>query len=223
MTDDLKTHLKNCLRQLQLSTFAANFAQQAALAANEGWNYDNYLLSLCQLEIDARLKRKIENLLQASKLPREKTFTTFDRSRLKKNVAQQFALLVTGEFLTHKENVLVFGNPGSGKTHLLAALGHELVHQGRSVYFVPCVLLVPRLLRSKTDLALEKELKRLDRFEALIIDDIGYVQQSRDEMEVLFTLLAHRYENRSVLLTSNLVFLCSNSCHSISMCLRMKL
>jgi DNA replication protein DnaC len=206
MTDDVKTHLKNCLRQLQLSTFAANFAQQAALAANEGWSYDNYLLNLCQLEIDARRQRKIENLLHASKLPREKTFTTFDRSRLKKNVEKQFAILMTGEFLTHKENVLVFGNPGSGKTHLLAALGHELVHQGRSVYFVPCVLLVQRLLRAKTDLALEKELKRLDRFEALIIDDIGYVQQSRDEMEVLFTLLAHRYENRSVLLTSNLVF-----------------
>jgi DNA replication protein DnaC len=206
MTEELKPHLKNCLRQLQLSTFADNVGKLSALAANEGWSYDNYLLNLCQLEIDARRQRKIENLLQASKLPREKTFTTFDRSRLKKNVEKQFAMLMTGEFLTHKENVLVFGNPGSGKTHLLAALGHELVHQGHSVYFVPCVLLVQKLLRAKVDLALEKELKRLDRFAALIIDDIGYVQQSRDEMEVLFTLLAHRYENRSVLLTSNLVF-----------------
>jgi DNA replication protein DnaC len=206
MTSDPKMHLKNCLRQLQLATFGANFAQQAALAANEGWSYDTYLLNLCQLEIDARRQRKIENLLQASKLPREKTLTTFDRARLKKNVAQQFARLLTGEFLAQKENVLVFGNPGSGKSHLLAALGHELVHQGHSVYFVPCVLLVQRLLRAKADLALEKELKRLDKFAALIIDDIGYVQQSRDEMEVLFTLLAHRYEHRSLLLTSNLVF-----------------
>jgi len=206
MTEDLKPHLKNLLRQLQLSTFAENFAQQAALAANEGWSYDTYLLNLCQLEIDSRRQRKIENLLHASKLPREKTLTTFDRTRLKKNAAQQFASLMTGDFLNHKENILVFGNPGTGKTHLLAALGHELVHQGRSVYFVPSVLLVQKLLRAKIDLALEKELKRLDRFEALIIDDIGYVQQSREEMELLFSLLAHRYEHRSVLLTSNLVF-----------------
>lgn len=202
----MKAHLKDCLRQLQLSSFAANFAQQAALAANEGWSYDKYLLNLCQLELDQRRQRKIEKLLQSSRLPREKTLTTFDRTRLKKNVEKQFAMLLEGEFLSHKENVLVFGNPGGGKTHLLAALGHELVHQGHAVYFVSCVLLVQRLLRAKADLALEKELKRLDRFEALIIDDIGYVQQNRDEMEVLFTLLAHRYESRSVLLTSNLVF-----------------
>ena len=74
------------------------------------------------------------------------------------------------------------------------------------MYFQPCALLVQRLLRAKSELRLEKELKQLDRFEALIIDDLGYVQQSREEMEVLFTLLAHRYEHRSLLLTSNLVF-----------------
>ena len=102
--------------------------------------------------------------------------------------------------------MLVFGNPGSGKTHLLCALGQELIQKGRSVLFAECVLLVQRLLLAKTELWLERELKRLDKFEALIIDDIGYVQQSREEMEVLFTLLAHRYEYRSVLLTSNLAF-----------------
>jgi DNA replication protein DnaC len=206
MSEIIRARLKECLQQLQLSAIADNFAQQVALAANEGWAYDQLLLNLCELELDSRRQRKIQKLLQASKLPREKTLASFDRARLKKNVEKQFAMLLTGEFLTHKENVLVFGNPGGGKTHLLAALGHELVHQGRAVHFIPCVLLVQRLLRAKADLELEKELKRLDRFEALIIDDIGYVQQSRDEMEVLFTLLAHRYENRSVLLTSNLVF-----------------
>jgi DNA replication protein DnaC len=130
MTNDLKAQLKNCLRQLHLSAFADNFAQQSALAANEGWSYDQYLLNLCQLEIDTRSQRKIANLLQASKLPREKTLTNFDRTRLKKNIDKQFALLLTGDFLNHKENILVFGNPGSGKSHLLAALGHELIHQG---------------------------------------------------------------------------------------------
>ena len=120
--------------------------------------------------------------------------------------SDNFAALLDGEFLKRAENVLVFGSPGGGKTHLLAALGHELVQQGHSVCFLSCVLLVQRLLQAKHELQLEKELRRLDKYEALIIDDIGYVQQSREEMEVLFTLLAHRYERRSVLLTSNLVF-----------------
>ena len=91
-------------------------------------------------------------------------------------------------------------------TLLLCALGHELILKGRRIYFAPCALLVQRLLRAKAELGLEKELKRLDKFDALIIDDIGYVQHSRDEMEVLFTLLAHRYERRSILITSSLVF-----------------
>ena len=195
-----------CLKQLHLPAFVEHHAPQAALAANEGWPYDRYLLGLCELEMAERDQRRIERLLAESKLPREKTLETFDRVRLKKTVDRQFAVLLEGDFLGRRENVLVFGNPGGGKTHLLCALGHELVRKGRPVYFVPCALLVQRLLRAKAELWLEKELKRLDKFDALIIDDLGYVQQSREEMEVLFTLLAHRYEHRSVLLTSNLVF-----------------
>lgn len=195
-----------CLKQLHLPAFGENYAPQAALAANEGWTYDRYLLGLCELELSEREQRRIERLLADSKLPREKTIEMFDRRRLKKTVERQFAVLMDGDFLERRENVLVFGNPGGGKTHLLCALGHELIRKGRPVYFVPCTLLVQRLLVAKAGLWLEKELKRLDKFEALIIDDLGYVQQSREEMEVLFTLLAHRYEHRSVLLTSNLVF-----------------
>jgi DNA replication protein DnaC len=206
MTTIIKTELKNALRQLHLPAFAANHAAQAAMAANESWTYDQYLLRLSELELGERESRKRLKLLQASRLPREKTLENFERARLKRNVERQFAALLDGEFLKRTENILVFGSPGGGKTHLLAALGHELIGQGRSVYFTSCVLLVQRLLLAKQSLLLEKELRRLDKYEALIIDDIGYVQQNRDEMEVLFTLLAHRYESRSVLLTSNLVF-----------------
>jgi DNA replication protein DnaC len=206
MRTPIKAELKEMLRRLKLPTFAAQHAAQSALAANEGWSCDQYLLRLCEMEINERETRKRQRLLQASRLPREKTLETFERSRLKRNIERQFAALLDGEFLRRAENVLVFGNPGGGKTHLLCALGHELVDQGRSVYFTTCVLLVQRLLQAKHDLQLEKELKRFDKYEAVIIDDIGYVQQSREEMEVLFTLLAHRYERGSVLLTSNLVF-----------------
>ncbi len=206
MRTPIKVELKEMLRRLKLSEFAAHHAAQSALAATEGWSCDQYLLRLCEMEINGRETRRRQKLLKASRLPREKTLETFERSRLKRNVERQFASLLDGEFLRRAENVLVFGSPGGGKTRLLAALGHELIEQGRSVYFTTCVLVVQRLLQAKQELLLEKELKRLDKYEALIIDDIGYVQQSREEMEVLFTLLAHRYERGSVLLTSNLVF-----------------
>ena len=96
--------------------------------------------------------------------------------------------------------------PGRGKTHFACAIGHELIQRGHRVLFVPTYALVQRLLAAKRELELEKELAHLDRFDAVILDDIGYVQQSREEMEVLFTLLAERYERGTVMLTSNLAF-----------------
>jgi DNA replication protein DnaC len=102
--------------------------------------------------------------------------------------------------------VLAFGLPGRGKTHLLAAIGHELVRRGVSVLFVAAFALVQRLLAARRALALEKLLRELDSFDVIILDDIGYIQQDREEMEVLFTFLAERYERRSVMISSNLVF-----------------
>ena len=206
MSVALKPNLTQQLRTLHLPAFAAQYATQGALAATESWSYEQYLQHLCALEMEQREVRKRQKLLAASRLPREKTLTSFERPRLPRTVERQFAALLDGAFLQRTENILVFGNPGSGKTHLLAALGHELVQQGHAVYFTTCILLVQRLLLARSELWLEKELKRLDKYAALIIDDIGYVQQNREEMEVLFTLLAHRYERGSVLLTSNLVF-----------------
>ena len=202
-----KPELKEALRSLRLPVFASEHSALSAMAANESRMFDRFLLELCRLELSQREQQhRRQKLLTASRLPREKTLLTFERKRLKRSADQQFAALLTGEFLERSENVLVFVPPGSGKTHLLCALGHELVNQGKSVLFSQCVLPVQRLLLAKNELWLERELKRLDKFEALIIDDPGYVRQSREEMEVLFTPLAHRYERRSVLLTSNPVF-----------------
>ena len=172
----------------------------------ESWSYPQYLLALSELEVSERRERRIQRLRRVSKLPWDKSLTSLDRTRLPQSVNRQLSALIEGDFLDRAENLLVFGNPGSGKTHLVCALGHELILQSRRVLFSTCALLVQRLLRAKLELTLEKELKKLDRFEALIIDDIGYVQRNRQEMEILFTLLSHRYERRSILLTSNLVF-----------------
>ncbi|MCP4911507.1 MAG: ATP-binding protein, partial [Oligoflexia bacterium] len=142
-----------------------------------------------------------------SRLPLEKTLDSFDMKRLPRKVAQVVNSLLDGSFLERKENILSFGNPGSGKTHLLSAIGQELIQrQGKRIYFTQCSLLVQELLNAKKELKLARILKKFAKYDAIIIDDIGYVQQNKEEMEVLFTLLAERYERGSIMLTSNLPF-----------------
>ena len=186
--------------------FREHYETLARQAEQETLSYEQYLLELTRRECQTRQANRIETMLRQSRLPFEKTLEVFDRKRLPAKLSHQVRSLQDGTFVDRCENVLAFGKPGSGKTHLLAGLGQELIRQGRRVYFSPCSLLVQDLLVAKRDLKLSRLLKRLGRFEVLIIDDIGYVQQSREEMEVLFTLLAERYERGSVMLTSNLPF-----------------
>jgi DNA replication protein DnaC len=194
------------MRSLKLPAFARYAEEIAQKAEREGWTFGRYLHHLAELELQERRRRRIERLLHASDLPREKTLATLKRSKLPPKVAKTLPTLCEGGFVERGDNVLAFGLPGRGKTHLVCALGHELVQRGHRVLFTPTFALVQRLLAAKRDLRLEKELTVLDRFDAVICDDIGYVQQSRDEMEVLFTFLAERYERRSVIITSNLLF-----------------
>ena len=203
----MQSTLLDQLRTLRLPAIREGFAETARRAAQETLSYEQYLLALTNQECDERRSRRIERMLRESRLPLDKTLSSFELPRLPTKVSRQFRTLLEGCFLDRRENVLAFGNSGSGKTHLLCALGQELIRQHeRTVYFSPCSLLVQDLLLGKRDLKLSRVLKRLSKFEVLIIDDIGYVQQSREEMEVLFTLLAERYERGSVMLTSNLPF-----------------
>ncbi len=194
------------LRALKLPSFVAHHAELASEAEQGGWSFSAYLLELCELELRERQERKIERLRRGSHLPAEKTLATLDQSRLAAPVRRQLPVLCEGGFIERCENLLAFGLPGRGKTHLVCAIGHELVQRGYRVLFVPAYRLVQRLLAAKRDLALPAELRQLDRCDLVLVDDIGYVQQDREEMEVLFTFLAERYERRSVAITSNLVF-----------------
>jgi DNA replication protein DnaC len=194
------------LRALKLPGFARHAEEIAQKAEREGWTFGRYLHHLAELEVSERRRRRIERALRDSDLPHDKTLATLMRSRLPPKVAKILPTLCEGGFVERGDNVLAFGLPGRGKTHLVCAIGHELIHRGYRVLFTPTYALVQRLLAAKRDLRLEKELGVLDAFEAVILDDIGYVQQSRDEMEVLFTFLAERYERKSVIITSNLVF-----------------
>lgn len=204
---DVKGMLHGQLLELRLPTFRDRFEEAAQRAVQEASSYEQYLLELTKRECDDRRIRKVERLLRESRLPFEKNFETFDVKRLPPKITRQIRSLQDGSFVDRRENVLAFGTSGAGKTHLLCALAQHLIRESeRRVYFSTCSLLVQELLVAKRDLKLSRLLKRLAKFDLLVIDDIGYVQQSREEMEVLFTLLAERYERGSVMLTSNLPF-----------------
>ena len=202
----IRTALMENLKDLHLPTMRACFEEAAQQAEKETLSYEQYLLELAERECEARRRNRIVKLLRESELPREKTLANFDLKRLPAKAGRQLKMLLDGSFLDCKENLLVFGNPGAGKSHLLCALAHELIAQGRRMKYTNCAMLVQDLLVAKRDLRLSKEIKKLAKHDGLIIDEMGYVQQSREEMEVLFTLLAERYERGSVLLTSNLPF-----------------
>lgn len=194
------------LRTLKLPSFVDHHEELAVTAGREGLGFTECLKHLVELELSDRETRKVERLRKRSGLPPEKTLASLDQKRLPQKVRRQLPALCEGGFVERAENVLAFGMPGRGKSHVQSAIAHELVGRGISVLWRPAGHLVQRLLAAKRDLALEAELRRLDRFEVVVLDDIGYVQQNREEMEVLFAFLAERYERRSVMITSNLVF-----------------
>lgn len=164
------------------------------------------LVEVLEMEAEDRRQRRITRLRRASKLPPGKTWDTFEHDRLPIRLRQQLDELAQGDFIEHSVNVLAFGLPGTGKTHAMCAIGHKLVEAGRSVLFTPAYRLVQELLAAKRDLELPRALRKLDNFDFLLIDDLGYLPQGTEESEVLFTLMAERYERRALGITSNLVF-----------------
>jgi DNA replication protein DnaC len=206
-TVEVRPALMGHLKELRLPTVRQCYEETARRAERETLSYERYLLEVITRECEQRRKTRVERLLRESELPLEKSLPNFNMKRLPVKAQRQLRTLLEGDFLDRKENVLVFGNPGAGKSHVLTALAQELivVHE-RRMHFTKCSLLMQDLLAAKRDLRLSREIKRLGRYEGLIIDDLGYIQQSRDDMDVVFTLLAERYERGSVLMTSNLAF-----------------
>ena len=195
------------LRALMLMTTAREHEEIMARAEAQNWGYRRFLSYLVENELNERLRRRIERQLKESGLPPGKTLEALDETKLPDKVRRQLPTLLSGELVRRGDNLLCFGLPGRGKSHLVAALGREWVQRHQlKVLFTPTFKLVTQLLAAKRDLKLPGALAKLDRFDAVVLDDIGYVQQSREEMEVLFTFLAERYEKKSVVITSNLVF-----------------
>jgi DNA replication protein DnaC len=201
---DVAERTAELLTRFNLSTVATELPRRLEDAGQR--EALGLVLEILEMEAEAREQRKIARLRHAAQLPPGKTWETLDHNVLPAALMRKLRELARGDFLEHAENALAFGLPGVGKSHAACAIGNTLIEQGHSVLFRPAYQLVQELLAAKRDLVLPHKLRRLDSFELLILDDIGYIKQSAEEAEVLFTLIAERYERRSMLITSNLVF-----------------
>lgn len=201
---ELEDEVTRLLSSFRLPTASKEMVTRVREAGHE--NALPVVLEVLRAEADGRLSRRVDRLRQASKLPMGKSLATLDMGRLPLELQRKLREVATGRFLENAVNVLAFGLPGTGKTHGCCAVGHALVEAGHSVLFTPAYKLVQDLLVAKRDLALPKALRKLDAYELIILDDIGYIKQRPDEVEVLFTLMAERYERRSLMISSNLVF-----------------
>jgi DNA replication protein DnaC len=195
------------LNELRLPGVKAIWPKLAAQSDKEGWPAARFLTALAEHEATDRARRCIERHMVEARLPAGKTLATFDFESVPMlSKAQAMALAAGDAWLKAGANLLLFGPPGDGKTHLGAAIGLALVENGWRVLFVHTTDLVQRLQVARRELTLESAITKLDRYDLLILDDITYVSKDQAETSVLFELIATRYKRRSLLITANQPF-----------------
>lgn len=195
------------LKELKLASFAKHWESLAQKAVDEQWLPSSYLAELCEQEAGERHQKRLQRYLREAKLPPAKQLSQFDfttTNGIKKN--QVLALTQQTQWIHQAENLLLFGASGLGKTHLACGIGYALIEQGVRVKFTSATTIVQGLQQAKNELSLSETLTRMDKYALLIVDDIGYVKKSSDETQVLFELIAHRYETGSMIITSNQPF-----------------
>lgn len=202
----ISNNLSVRLEALNLLAMLSVYQDLASKITNAKQSPIDYLEELTRIELEQRNQKHIQYLLKSAKLPRDKLLIDFDITRIPTLTSGLIQNLSSGDFIDRQENLLIFGNPGTGKSHLSIALAREWCLQGRKCLYTTAASLVQDLLVAKNRMALSSLVKKLDRFEVLIIDDISYIPYERAESDVLFVLLAERYEQRSIVITSNLVF-----------------
>jgi len=195
------------LTDLRLPTIKRLAGDLCTQSDNEGWPAHRLLEALLEHEINEREARRINRHRVESNLSPDKRLSSFDFSAVPSvSKAQVMALAEGTEWVERGANVLLFGPPGVGKSHLVSALGHALIDAGRRVLFTRCSDLVQRLQVARRDLRLPQELAKLDRFDLLILDDLSYVRRDQAETSVLFELISERYERKSLAITANTPF-----------------
>ena len=200
------TNLNVKLEALNLLAMLSVYQDLANKITNAKQTPIDYLEELTRIELEQRNQKHIQHLLKSAKLPRAKLLLDFDVTRIPTLNPGLIQTLSSGDFIDRAENLLIFGNPGTGKSHLSIALAREWCLQGRKCLYTTAASLVQDLLIAKSKMSINNLIKKLDRYEVLIIDDISYIPYERAESDVLFVLLAERYEQRSIVITSNLIF-----------------
>lgn len=195
------------LSELRLPSMRLRWATLAEQSDKEGWPAARFLAALIEHEVADRSCRRMERHLAEARLPAGKTLATFDFEAVPMVSKAQVMALASGDaWLEKGANILLFGPPGGGKSHLSAALGLALVENGWRVLFTRTTDLVQQLQVARRDLTLENAITKLDRYDLLILDDLAYVTKDQAETSVLFELIAARYERRSMLITANQPF-----------------
>lgn len=195
------------LNELRLPGIKLMWAKLAEQSDKEGWPAARFLAAIAGHEMVDRGRRRMERHLAEARLPVGKTLATFDFDSVPMvSKAQVMALASGDEWLAKGANILLFGPPGGGKSHLSSALGLALIENGHRVFFARTTDLVQRLQIARRELGLESAIAKLDRYDLLILDDLAYVTKDQAETSVLFELIAARYERRSMLITANQPF-----------------
>jgi DNA replication protein DnaC len=195
------------LNELRLPAIKVLWPQFAEQSDKEGWPAARFLATIAEHEIAERGRRRIERHLVEARLPAGKTFDNFDFEAVPMISKAQVTALAAGDgWLGKGANLLLFGPPGGGKSHLAAAIGLALIENGWRVLFTRTTDLVQKLQVARRELNLEAAINRLDRFDLMILDDLAYVTKDQAETSVLFELISARYERRSMLITANQPF-----------------
>lgn len=195
------------LRELKLPTFLRHYQRHQEQAIEQGYGHIRYLSGLCEQEVADRYQKRVQRWTREADLPAGKSFANLKLAELMPTVQQQVIALKEKTDWAHQAgNVLLIGPSGVGKSHIAAAIAYQLIEQNIRVKWCSAVALVQSLQQAKRDLDLMTAMTRLDKYQVLIVDDIGYVKKTDAETQVLFEFIAHRYESGSLIITSNQPF-----------------